>query len=90
MKQFIIIPVLLALSATTNAEAAKGRQLHDKNCMKCHGTEVYTRDKRMVNNRDALTKQVKRCQLNLGLQWFNEDVDAVVQYLDRTFYKFDQ
>ena len=88
MKQLIIITALLALSTTTNAEAAKGQQLHDQNCMKCHGTEVYTRENRMVTSRDALVKQVKRCQLNLGVQWFNEDVNAVVQYLDQTFYKF--
>lgn len=88
MKNIAAILFLLSLSSTAGAEATKGQQLHDNNCMKCHGTEVYTRENRMVSNREALTTQVKRCNQNLGVQWFDEDVNAVVQYLDQAFYKF--
>jgi len=37
---------------------------------------------------DALTKQVNRCQSSLGLDWSNENITAVQQYLNATFYKF--
>ena len=43
---------------------------------------------RFVGNRDALTTQVNRCNVNLGTQWFDEDVENVVNYLDQSFYKF--
>ena len=29
-----------------------------------------------------------RCNVNLGTQWFDEDVENVVNYLDQSFYKF--
>ena len=56
--------------------------------MKCHDSGVYTREDRRVADRDALVKQVKRCELNLGLSWFDTDINDVVQYLNQSYYKF--
>ncbi|MCP4450195.1 MAG: cytochrome c, partial [Planctomycetes bacterium] len=38
--------------------------------------------------RSGLTSQVQRCELSLGLKWFDEDVDDVAGYLNQQFYKF--
>ena len=70
------------------ADAEHGQKLHDEQCMKCHDSGVYTREDRRVANQDALVKQVKRCELNLGLQWFDSDVNDDVQHLNQSFYKF--
>jgi len=88
MKRSLIFAALLATGGNSLADAGNGQQLHDKHCMKCHDTGVYTREDRRVANQDALVKQVKRCELNLGLQWFDSDVNDVVQYLNQSFYKF--
>ena len=56
--------------------------------MKCHDSGVYTREDRFVANKDALKTQVKRCNVNLGAQWFDDDVDDVTDYLNTTYYKF--
>ena len=56
--------------------------------MKCHDSGVYTREDRRVTDRDALVKQVKRCEQNLGLSWFDTDINDVVQYLNQSYYKF--
>ncbi len=56
--------------------------------MKCHDTGVYTRKNRFIANQDALLKQVKRCELNLGLRWFDKDINDVAEYLNQSFYKF--
>ena len=88
MKHLITALVVSLAAPTALADASAGQKLHDENCLKCHGTEVYTREDRFVGNRDALTTQVNRCNVNLGTQWFDEDVENVVNYLDQSFYKF--
>ena len=89
MRMILSTGLLLALTTgIALADAAKGKQLHDKQCMKCHDTSVYTRSDRFIKSREALAKQVNRCALNIGAQWFDEDKADVVQYLNETFYKF--
>jgi hypothetical protein len=80
---------MVAASPTVVADAARGKTLHNEQCMKCHDTGVYTRDDRVIKNREALAKQVQRCQLSTGAQWFDEDVNDVVEYLNASFYKFE-
>ena len=89
MKRLILIGVMVATSPVAVADAARGKTLHDEQCTKCHGTDVYTRNDRFIKNREALAKQVQRCQLSAGAQWFDEDVNDVVEYLNATFYKFE-
>ena len=79
---------LAALLPVGPASAADGAALHQGNCVSCHGTEVYSRADRRVTTRPALNKQVHRCELALGLGWFDEDVEAVAQLLDDRHYKF--
>ena len=88
MKQLALILILFGTSSVVIADADKGKKLHDEHCAKCHGTEVYTRKDRFVDSRAALDKQVKRCQLNVGAQWFDEDARSVADYLDQSFYRF--
>ena len=88
MKRSLIFAALMTTGSYVLADAEHGQKLHDKQCMKCHDSGVYTREDRRVADRDALVKQVKRCELNLGLQWFDTDVNDVVQYLNQSYYKF--
>ena len=85
----------LANAAEPPAALDKGKELHQKNCIACHTSltggkpdALYTRADRRVNSLDALQKQVQRCELNLGLTWFDEDIDAVASYLNQEFYHF--
>jgi cytochrome c553 len=79
--------LLGALPATQAADAGRGKQLVEDNCTGCHDDSVYSRKDRRVTTLDGLKKQVKRCELNLGLTWFNEDIQDVVSYLNNTYYK---
>jgi len=88
MKKLVLVLILFGVSPAVLADADKGKKLHDENCMKCHGNEVYTRKDRFISSRAALDKQVKRCQLNVGAQWFDEDAGSVADYLDQSFYHF--
>lgn len=67
---------------------AHGEKAHENHCYKCHTDEVYTRDNRFVKSIDALSKQVVRCKDSNDVPWFDEDTDAVVQFLNKKYYKF--
>jgi hypothetical protein len=88
MKILALILILFGAAPVAVADADKGKKLHDAHCTKCHGNEVYTRKDRFVDSRAALDKQVNRCKLNLGVQWFDEDASSVADYLDQSFYNF--
>lgn len=90
MKPLIFLLILFGASPVVLADADKGKKLHDEHCTKCHGSEVYTRQDRFIKNQEALAKQVKRCQLNVGAQWFDEDASNVVNYLNQSFYHFPE
>lgn len=70
------------------ADVAKGGELHESSCLSCHGTEVYTREDRMVGSMDSLITQVNRCNVNLGTGWFDDEVEAVAEYLNENYYRF--
>ena len=89
----LLLPLIAAtLLATTGAvsaaDSANGKSLKEQNCMGCHEDAVYTRTDRRVTSLAGLEKQVRRCELTLGLQWFDDDVNDVVAYLNENFYKF--
>ena len=65
-----------------------GENVHTEHCQKCHTDSVYTRDNRFVKSIDALGKQVVRCKDGNDIPWFDEDTDAVVQFLNQKYYKF--
>ncbi len=67
---------------------AHGEEAHKNHCYKCHSDDVYTRENRFVKSIDALSKQVLRCKEGNNIPWFDEDADAVVQFLNKKYYRF--
>jgi mono/diheme cytochrome c family protein len=92
MKALLVPLAAFVLTVGANsvfaADAGHGKQLQQKNCMSCHDDAMYTRENRKVTTPAGLKKQVRRCEQTLGLQWFDEDIDAVSSYLNDSFYKF--
>ena len=78
----------LAAVQVQAADLKAGQALHEQHCLSCHDSGVYTRADRKVKSPEGLRKQVQRCELSLGLSWYDEDVDNVAHYLDQTYYKF--
>ena len=89
--RILVFSLLAAVFATQSpaAEVDSAQTLHDQHCMSCHGTEVYTREARMVGSLQALENQVRRCETTLGLRWFDEEVSGVTQLLNDRFYHFE-
>ena len=92
---------MFSLNVTANelfaiADSAAGKALVDKNCISCHassyggdGSEIYTREFHKVRTSKGLVTQVRACNTNLDLKWFEEDELNVAAYLNKTYYKFD-
>ncbi|EGV31659.1 hypothetical protein ThidrDRAFT_1860 [Thiorhodococcus drewsii AZ1] len=77
------------LVCAVNASAEESAEtLYKNHCLGCHGSEVYTRTNHKITSFEGLKSQVQRCELGLGLQWFDEDVDQIASYLNQHFYHF--
>jgi mono/diheme cytochrome c family protein len=93
MKMIASAFVLTLASATVQAamlpgDAAKGKALHDQQCVACHTSSVYTRANRNVKTVEGLIGQVNMCKGQLSLKLSRDQVNDLVKYLDETFYKF--
>lgn len=79
------------------ADVKAGQALVEKNCISCHassyggdGSEIYTRAFRKVETSKALVAQVRACNTNLDLKWFEEDEFNAAAYLNKRYYQFEQ
>lgn len=81
----------LAIAACSDAaskgDPARGAQLHDI-CLDCHGTGPYTSPERKIKSRDALRREVARYGDYYHPALSEQDIDDLVAYLERDFYKF--
>lgn len=67
----------------------EGSALYQKNCQGCHDTSVFTRKTRKVTTLEGLGKQVRLCNHNLNIGWFDEETNAVIQHLNQSYYHFE-
>jgi cytochrome c553 len=79
------------------ADINAGKVLVEKNCISCHassyggdGSEIYTRAFHKVESSKALIAQVRACNTNLGLKWFEEEELNAAAYLNKNYYKFEK
>ncbi len=98
MKHLVIPALVLAYAAPAGAaDIRHGQALHEAHCIRCHadlaggdGSGLYTRAERLVGNLPGLEKQVRFCRDNLGLTWFDEDVEDVSAFLNARYYRFQE
>ena len=83
-----------ALALLTTGTSVSGdfepKPYHDDNCLRCHDTSVYTREDRRISSYPALESQVARCDANLALKLFPDDLAVLVEHMNDTFYHFDR
>ncbi len=89
MKIFGLFLVALTFAATSGAaDIDNGSELHSESCMQCHDSAAYTREDRKVQDLARLGAQVRFCKDNLGVTWFDDEVDDVIGFLNQQYYHF--
>jgi len=86
MKRSLIFTAAMLASAA--AWAADGKALVDRYCVGCHADEVYTRPDRKIRSPETLRLQVLRCNAMTKSGLTDEDVAAITDYLNKSFYRF--
>ncbi len=83
------VAVLIALPqlALAAGDAARGKALH-RDCLGCHGTELYVPPRAKVKSLAALKKETVRWNDRMNPKFTNQEVDDIVAWLNRDFYKF--
>ena len=86
---FVVAVFTLACQpAALGADAGRGRALYENHCVVCHTSKVHRREPRMAADVAQLYKIVNGWQAEQGLRWSREEIDDVVEYLARTYYKY--
>ncbi len=89
MKPYSAVAVIvLYLNSAQAADIGNGDDLHFENCTGCHDASVYTREDRRVKSLSQLGTRVRFCKDAIGLTWFDDEVDDVIEYLNKTYYHF--
>ena len=68
----------------------RGRALYENHCVVCHTPKVHRRAARLPLSADDLRFIVAVWASQQGLRWSRDDIDDVVHYLDRTYYRFEK
>jgi mono/diheme cytochrome c family protein len=84
-RSLVFTATMLASSA---AWAADGKALVDRYCVGCHADEVYTRPDRKIRSPETLRLQVLRCNAMTKSGLTDEDIAAITEYLNKSFYRF--
>ena len=88
--KFLIAVLAITMVFVGNAGAqSQAQTMHDTYCIVCHGTEVYTRDKRLANDYSSLREQVDRWQSNVNLNWSDAEIDLMSAWLAERYYGFN-
>jgi len=91
MSKRILLPglaIIAVLPPLQTAASESTQALYDQHCVACHGPEVYTREDRKVTSLTGLERQVQRCELALGLKWFDEEIAGMATFLNENYYHF--
>jgi hypothetical protein len=87
-----LFPMAVLLSCFSSSpmaagDAQRGEQLH-RDCEGCHRTELYVPPLAKVKTLADLKKAVDRWNDRMNPKFTNQEVDDLVAYLNRDFYRF--
>lgn len=80
--------LLLAAGAAAGAgDAVNGEKLH-RDCLGCHGTELYVPPRAKVKSLAALKRETERWNDRMNPRFTGKEIEDLVAYLNATFYRF--
>ncbi len=84
----VAITVLLSYSIPASAGVERGRLLYENHCMSCHTSTVHIRDQRKSKTPAEMRAWILRWSGELKLNWSEDELADVYQYLNNRYYKF--
>lgn len=80
---------LVAFAPSAGAEDyGRGKELYDHHCQSCHEDLMHA-ENRHLRSLDELRKRVEAWAGHTGNDWSGEEIDDVLYYLNKRFYKFE-
>ena len=80
--------VLLTIFPVTAWSEDRGRMLYENHCVVCHESTVHIRAKREVKKFSDIERYARRFSKLAGVEWSDDELVMVVNYLNRKYYKF--
>ena len=83
--------LLLCIPVVAGAQVpdiGRGRALYENHCQVCHTPGVHSRINRLAITRAEVRELVDNWQSQQALRWHDQDIEDVVEFLDRTRYRF--
>ena len=80
--------LLFVLSTPAFAGAERGRLLYENHCISCHVSTVHVREQRKSKSQAELRAWILRWSGELKLNWTEDELADVYQYLNNRYYKF--
>ena len=81
--------IFLVLPLTVYGED-RGRMLYQNHCVACHESRVHIREARKVKTYADLDRFARRFAGLAGVEWGDDDMVLVIEYLNRTHYKLQK
>jgi mono/diheme cytochrome c family protein len=82
------LSILLFYSLTASAGAERGRLLYENHCTSCHISTLHVRDQRKSKTPAEMRAWILRWSGELKLDWREDELADVYQYLNNRYYKF--
>jgi mono/diheme cytochrome c family protein len=80
--------LLTPMASAQMPSVERGRALYENHCVVCHTSQVHSRVNRLPVSRVAVREIVEKWQAQQKLTWGAEEVEDVVEFLNRTRYQF--
>jgi mono/diheme cytochrome c family protein len=85
----VLAAVLACVAALRAVEFDRGQALYENHCSSCHDPQVHlVAEGRHVTTPEELRARVAAWSVHSGLNWSDEDINDVTDYLSRHFYRF--
>jgi mono/diheme cytochrome c family protein len=91
MVRYSVLAVGILFMPSTGAQvpsSERGRALYENHCTVCHTSQVHARVNRIPVSRAEVREIVERWQTQQKLAWGTQEVEDVVEFLNRTRYQF--
>lgn len=79
----------LCVRPAQTEEFSRGQALYQNHCQSCHADWAHTRSGRKVASAEELNRRVAAWSVHAGLNWSDEEVRDVADYLERNFYHLE-